>query len=363
MEMTNKERWLGALAGEDIDRLLFWPKIYNNTYAAAQEKPFGAMSIRELHDYAGTDIQQFLPSSVRFARKECGYSEGIENGVLHTRYTTPIGGLHGIFRYDAASDSYHPEKPAVGTVEDIRVMTRYFADITPEYDCDNREQAAAMYRDFGSRGLCADTIGESPLMDFIEWYAGIENGHLLLCDYPEEIAELFAEIHRVNCQSLTVACEHSPADALYFIENTSTTIISPSQFEEFCQGHLTDYANIAKRYNRRLVFHMCGHIRNILPMLAEIPFTAIEALSSPPIGNTTLAQARAALPDKSFIGGTNCLTWLNSPEEIIRELEQALAELPHYRGIILGTGGIVPPGCTPQTLKAVFDRLAAMPMK
>lgn len=363
MELTRKERWLMTLDGKETDRLVFWPKIYNDSYMAAQAEPFKSMSIRQIHDYAGSDIQEFLPACLRFRYKDCGYDEETKNGIMTKLYRTPVGECKSIMRYDVTTDSYHPEQPAIVTGEDIKIMTRYFSDITVEVDKDGLEQSHYAYKLLGERGLAADSISESPLMDFIEWYAGIENGHYLISDYTDELDELFAEMHRVNLESTRLLCEHSPADVLYFIENTSTTIISPSQFEEYCHRHLSEYAAVCKERDRRLIFHMCGHLKQVLPMLADIPFTGIEALSSPPIGNTTFADARAALPKLALIGGTNCLTWIQSPADIIKEIDGCLADLQDYRGIVIGTGGIIPPACAPETLRTVCKYLFEIPMK
>lgn len=363
MELSHKERWLLSIQNKPVDRLVFWPKIYNQSYAAAQAPPFSGMSIRQLHDYAGTDIHQMIAPCVRLDRGDCAYEETRRDGLLLTRYVTPVGTLEGVQRYDAATDSYHPEKQVVETGEDIKTLTRFFAATTPVFDEAMFAESKAAYAGLGQRGIAAETLSESPLMDFIEWYAGIENGHFLLMDFEDEAEELFAEMHRVNMETTRIACTHSVADVLYFIENTSTTIISPGQFEAHCHRHLTDYATIARDAGRTLLYHMCGHLEKVLPMLADIPFAGIEALSSPPIGNTTFAQARQALPGKALIGGTNCLTWLKTPQEIIEEIEGYLDELPHWRGIMLGTGGIIPPACTPETLKTVFEHVSALPMR
>ena len=106
MKISRKERWLRVLDGREADRLVFWPKIFNDSYAAAQVEPFKSMSIRDIHDYAGTDIQQMLPSCVCFRYKTCELIEEKQDGLLINHYRTPIGDLKGILRYDRATDSY-----------------------------------------------------------------------------------------------------------------------------------------------------------------------------------------------------------------------------------------------------------------
>lgn len=363
MQMTRRERWLAALDGRPADRLVFWPKIFNRSYMASQAAPFDRMSIREIHDYAGTDIQIYLPKWITLRHSRCTYIEDFRDNVLTKVYSTPMGRMKSVLRYDPVSDSDHPEVLPIRDLEDIRAMTLFFEDIEPVVDEEKLALACAAREELGDRGIAVDNIGESPLMDFVEWYAGIENGHYLLEDYPDELAELFAAMQRINVRLTELKCQHSPADVLYFTENTSTTIISPDQFRQYCVGHLREYAEICKTHDRRLIFHMCGHLMKVLPDIAALDFTGIEALSAPPIGNTTFADARAVLPGRCLIGGTNCLTWIKSPGEIIAELEGYLAELKDYRGIVVGTGGIIPPACVPETIREVCSYLYQLPMK
>jgi hypothetical protein len=84
----------------------------------------------------------------------------------------------------------------------------------------------------------AANIGESPLMYWIEWMAGIENAHLLLADHETEVETLFDAMHRVLLRKTEIMCENSPADAVYLTENTSTTLISPDQYRRYCARHI-----------------------------------------------------------------------------------------------------------------------------
>ena len=363
MELSRKVRWINTLEGKETDRLVFWPKIFSDGYSRNQKSPFNHMSMREIFDFTDADMHIFLPNYINYQFSHSGYTEQ-KRGILFIKtYKTPWKDLQSILRYDDVTDSYHPEIMAIKSREDILSMTAFFQDLTPTINNEKLEKACALSKEFAERGLVADTIGESPLMDFLEWYSGIENGQYLLADYPEETEGLFAAMHRYLLECTRLKCQYSPADVLYLIENTSTTIISPAQFTTYCKKHLTAYAEICKYNNRKLIFHMCGHIKKILPELRDIPFLGIEALSAPPIGNTTFYDARSALPETSFIGGTNCLTWLKSPDKIIEELEVYLAELKHWRQIIIGTGGIIPPACTPETLREVAGYLHSRPIK
>lgn len=355
MELTRKERWLRSIRGEEVDRLVFWPKIFNQSYMQNQIEPYHSMSIQQVHDYIGSDIQSYVPDYIIFQSESSTKEEMNQGNHCIKRFHTKCGSLENILRYDETTDSYHPVKMPVETREDILILTEYFKSITPVVDFDRLEDARKMHQEFGNRGLTADNISESPFMDFVEWYAGIENAQYLLMDYPDEVEELLAQMQRVNKQITELKVEYSPADVLYFTENTSTTIISPSQFSQYCKPFLTEYADLCNQAGRLLIYHMCGHLKIILKEIDAIPFTGIEALSSPPIGNTTFSDAREIIKNKCLIGGTNCLTWIKSVDEIKNEIQEYLNQLENHRGIILGTGGVIPPQCSPETLKQIRE--------
>jgi len=55
------------------------------------------------------------------------------------------------------------------------------------------------------------------------------------------------------------------------------------------------------------------------------------------------------------MGGTNATLWMQSENEIIHQVEKDLEALPHHRGIVLSSAGVMTPLCTPETLKAVSE--------
>jgi uroporphyrinogen-III decarboxylase len=200
-------------------------------------------------------------------------------------------------------------------------------------------------------------------MYFIEWLAGVENAHLLLADHQPEVETLFEALHRVLVQKAGLLCEHSPADVLYMTENTSTTLISPAQYRRYCARHVGEYARLAHEADRNLILHMCGHLKAILPDLAAIPARAFEAFTSPTLGNTTLRDGRQACPDKCLIGGTNAILWTRTADEIIAKIEADLSDLPHHRGIVVTSAGVMPPMCKPETIKRVCEWVKRYPAR
>ncbi len=361
--MTHKERWLSSIKHQQVDRLVFWPKIFNNAYVANQKAPFNQMTIPELHEWIGSDIQVSLPGYIKTVHKNSTHEVKDEGGVKRVIYSTKYGSIEGQLKYDIASQSWHPIKMAIQNVEDVKIMMEWFLDCEVELDKRKLQEASLFAQRMGERVLIADSIGESPLMEYIEWLAGVENGNYLMYDYSEEVEGLFDAMHQLLKKKAKISAEYSPADVLYFTENTSTTLISVSQFRKYCFRHIEDYARIVKGSKRILCLHMCGYLKDLLPDMNKLEVDAFEAFTSPSLGNTTLKDGRTICPDKCFIGGTNAVLWTKKTDEIIEQLEMDLNELPHHKGIIVSSAGVMPPLCPPETIKEVCEWVKSYKVK
>ncbi len=355
--MTSRERWLAALDFQPVDRLPFWPKL-GPSYLQAQAAPFREQSLQAVHEWIGSDRHEGLPGCVREVRTRTALEVSETPTFQRTLYSTPYRALELHQRFDVASQSWHPVKFPVETREDIEVMTAFYEDCRVEYDPEAGERARAWADEIGQEAVLADHLGESPLMFWVEFLAGIENAQFLLADYPGEVEGLFAALHRLLLRRAEVLCEHSVADMLYMVENTSTTLISPGQFRRYCAHHLADYVGVARAAGRRIVFHMCGHLKALLPDLAQLGATAVEAFTSPPVGNTTLADGRSACPDLCLIGGTNAVLWTRPAERIIAQIAADLEVLPDHRGLVVTSAGVMPPQCSPETIRKVAEWVA-----
>lgn len=360
--MTSRERWLAALRMEEVDRLPFWPKL-SGSYPPAQAAPYSGMSLEEIHGYAGSDMHVGIGNCTRHVRRRTSVETERAEGERRTVFKAACGSTDQVEKWDDASQSWHPVKFPARDRETIRILTEVFADVEVEADGEAVEKASERKKELGEAASTHASLGESPLMLWVEWLAGVESGHYLLMDHREEVEELFAAIHRVNLLTTETASVHCPADMLYFIENTSTTLISPGQYREYCLKHITDYGNILRGACRTFVLHMCGTLKALLPMLAGVPADAFEAFTSPTLGDTTLLDGRTSCPDKCLIGGTNAMLWTRPAEEIIRGIEEALEPLPHHRGIVVTSAGVMPPLCRPETIKEVCEWVTRYPAR
>jgi len=360
--MTSRDRWLAALRFDPVDRLPFWPKL-DAAYAPAQESAFREMTVPDIHAFIGSDRHEWLPSCLREVRSRTSVETESNGGFRRLTYRTHSGIATAAHRFDAVSQSWHPMEFPIKTAPDLRIMADWFADARCEVDPERLEASREACSRIGSDGITAETIGESPLMYLVEWLAGIQNAHYLLADHPSEIDTLFEVMHRSILERARLLSEHSPADLLYMGENTSTTLISPEQYRRYCVPYIGTYAGIVREHGRTLVLHMCGHLKALLPDLSRLDVAGFEAFTSPPVGNATLLDGRSACPDKCLIGGTNATLWLRPAREITAQIERHLGELPHHRGIVVTSAGVMPPLSKPETIRDVCDWVKSYPLR
>jgi len=359
--MTPRERWMAALRSEPIDRLPFWPKI-DAAYAHHQVEPFRSMNNSDLHRWIGSDNHAGVAGCVKEIRKNTSIKSTQKDGLSVTEYITPLGTLTSTNRYDPGSCSWHPIEFPVKRREDIEVMSLFFSDVSCEFDSAQLDQASAMMKMIGENAIVTTSIGVSPLMDWIQHLAGIENAHYMLLDYREEVESLFNAMHSLLCRRAEIVAGKCPAPVAYSTENTSTTLISPAMFRQYCYKHLMDYGKIISSAGKLHLLHMCGHLKDVLRDISKLPATGIEAFTSPTVGNTTLKDGRSACPDKCLVGGTNATLWTKPAEMIFDQIKHDLDELPHHRGLVVTSAGVMTPLCAPETIKKVADLVKRYPV-
>ena len=352
--MTSKERWLAAIRMEPVDRLPFWPKL-DAAYPRRRTGRFRDMTNSEIHDFIGSDKHVGIARCFREVRSSTSVESTRRENTATTVYTTPHGRMRSISRFDVPSQAWHPVEFPVKSLDDIRLMTEIYEDCEVELDEEQLEKGRAWVKEVGSDAIVNQCIATTPLMWFVEHFAGVENAHVLLADHTEEVEGFFDVMHRVICRKAELSARHSPADIFYMIENTSTSLISPTQFRKYCMPHLRGYTEIVNARNGLMVYHMCGLLKAILPDIATLPAAGLEAFTAPTLGNTTLLDGRTACPDKCLIGGTQAMHWTHPADEIISEVDEALAPLPHHRGIVVTSAGVMPPMCEPETIRTVCE--------
>jgi hypothetical protein len=351
--MNNRQRWQHAVSFKEIDHLPFWPKI-GSVYLKYWQESYAFTTINDIFSYIGASQLHGTSLSLTKHRSSAKqYTTAQGNEKINT-IETPAGTVSEKVLINPDGDS-HPAEYYIKDKDDLKIMIDFFVDETYSVSQEAKEKCINRQNDIEKCGISWSSAGISPLMNFLQHLAGIENGHFFLWDYPDMVRELFAVMRANLNERVRLICEYSNADLVALTENTSTTLLSPKQYQEYCLPVIQDVAEICTSYNKKLALHMCGFLKDILPMLNETGASVFEAFTSPPVANTRLIDGRTFCPDVAIMGGTNAALWTQPAETIIAELKADLDCLPHHRGLVVSSAGMMPPLASPDTIKIVTD--------
>jgi uroporphyrinogen-III decarboxylase len=343
--MTRKQRFERALRCEEVDRLPFWVKIFGPDYLHRQDPKYRKMSDLELADYLDLDHMAGGGAPVVGGNDRVEHTVEQANGRRVLAWKTSGRTLTGVDAFDAGSQSWHPVEFPVKCLDDLRAAQDIFAYARFAAKDELVANNHARLRQVGDRGITMTGMGVSPLMNLIQHVIGPENTYYFLADYPDEMDELIALMHEERMRFLRALVQSTPFEYICSVENTSTTLLSPAIFERYCRRHLQDYADLIVEHQKVHVLHQCGKLKALLPSIDALPSAAIEAFTSPPVGDTTLADRARLSPHTAVIGGTDVTLWLRSAGEIYERIATSLRDAGGMTGIVLTSAGVMTPLC------------------
>jgi hypothetical protein len=340
--MSSRERILGALRGEEIDRTpwcpflaYYWESLPQSERAAGQEQYLINMGadpmLRGFHQLY--DVQW-----------NCAFETAEHGNRRRNQYSTAVGVLTEEYTYSPGADSWFLTGHPVKTQEDFKILTHLYEHLRVV------PQTAGFERDkkrLGDGGLYIPVLGvrgKTAFQSLVEHWCGTEGLAYALCDFPETVEDCL----RVMCErdrETVAASLDSSAEVMLFWEDSSTTNISPAFFEDYTAPEIAEWGAMLHREGRLLMHHACGHLKALLPLIANTPIDALESVSPPPTGNVELWDAAAALPSRiALVGGLEPVALLNGT---LPELEARVKTLLHAmrgRRFVLANSDSCPPG-------------------
>ena len=149
------------------------------------------MSILKLQQYVGSDRHEWILPSGRIEFKNgAGMEKSNENGDITIKYITKYGTCVNRRKIDPETESMHPTDMCIKTLEDIKIMTEWYNSSEFVFDKDANDIAKARYAECGQDAVVSEVVVETPFMYYLEYLAGIAEGHILLADYEDEIEAL-----------------------------------------------------------------------------------------------------------------------------------------------------------------------------
>jgi uroporphyrinogen-III decarboxylase len=370
--MTSHERLLAALRGQPVDRLpwspflAYWwesqPQARQDRGQIAFLKEIGADALLRGFTTPFSCSDLWGQSSYRtFSQRipNCEVRRSESGADVRVWFETPVGTLTQLGRRSEQGNTRFLVEHPVKRREDYKVLS-YIVErmvIVPDYMAVTNEIAAV-----GDDGLSVPLIspfGKTPFQSLVEHFVGTEQLVFDLMDYPEEVEALLAVMSARAEEAVRIAAD-SPAEAFITWEDSSTTNVSPALFRRYIFPEMKRWAGIVHGAGKLLVHHACGHLKALLPIMAEEGVDAVESLSPPPTGNIEIWDAQAILGQRTrLVGGIEPVHFLDLDLAGLRAYVEDLMARMDHRGWILANSDSCPPGVTEAKFRLVTEIVRA----
>jgi hypothetical protein len=325
--MTLRERLLTVLRGGAADRIPW------NVYGWLLPETEAAYNLRR----KGLSLMGYKPlfrtvyDGVTITEQQ---TEVEGRPYFLVRIETPAGTLTEEATIEPNYGSRWIRKYFISTPEDYPAAEFLFRHTHYEPDFEAWRQADIA---MGDGGIVIGAIRPIPIMYLMVAWMGVEGLAEGIYFQTDQFEALIDALNSNHDRLLQLAAE-SPAEVIWFDDNVTATIISPKLFERYCAPVYNRAMPVMRSAGKIPISHYDGSIRPLVHHLAQLDLPVIEAFTPPPMGDLTVAEAKAAWPDK--------VVWVNFPGCLFVEPAEIIET---YALDLLGEaapGGRLVIGCT-----------------
>lgn len=304
--MTKREQLMTVLRGGKADQVPFtcYDGLIPRSPTARSLREGGLTAITSAHVHRSTCPDVTVESK-----------EDLIDGQrrVFTRIRTPVGEVTEVAGFEPGYGSRWILEHFVKSPDDYRVMKYAYDHTSIEPHFDSWVEAD---RAMGDEGIVLAWVDRSAVQHLlinvlgpVAWSEGV----LLHTDQFDELYHSFARLQRRQAD-IAADC---PAEVIWFPENMTGLITSPSIYEKYCMPAY-DYACRTIHQTGKLSFaHYDGALKPLRDLIAKTDLDIMEAFTPPPMERMTVAEARAAWPDKVLsLNFPGCV--FHEPEEVIR---------------------------------------------
>lgn len=229
---------------------------------------------------------------------------------------TPVGEVSATYR-----EGWHA-KYFLETADDYRVM-QYVVEHTEVFA--EPEPFARAEQEQGEHCLVHLGLGRSPIQTILVDWAGLANFGPHLAELEEEVLGLYDALLNNFRRAAEITAE-GPGRYVSLLENFTAETMGPARFRRF---HLPVYEEVfpeLQRAGKIIGVHYDGRLASCQEPIAGAPIDLLESLTPPPEGDMTLAEARAAFPDKLFWSNLNLETYELPPDSLRATILDAIEQ-------------------------------------
>lgn len=336
--MTFRELNLSIFRRETVSRVLWQPRIehWYETHKAQGTLPerYRAMSLLEVFDDLGCSVRPYWAFNpcIRIEDDERITRETRTEGDCEITTTrTPVGDLVDV--YQRASQSRHPKKYAVLTLDDMKVQEWILRHKRVSFDMAEYERAC---EHIGERAAPCIYIPRINIMRIVIDFMGFERGLTALYEEPAAMESLIRAINETDAAILDMvaAC---PIEIVNYGDNVHQALCPPPVFERWVMPEYIRRNERLRAAGKKTYPHWDGDCAQLLPYAQDCGFDGFEAITPLPQGDVTLEQVRDALGDEQImVDGIPCTDFLPSePLESLMENTRKCMEYFHPH-LVLG---------------------------
>jgi nitrogen regulatory protein PII-like uncharacterized protein len=289
-------------SGERPDQIPY--TIYQNEWRHTADDPAWQPMFE-----AGLGVTWYVPTyHVKLRNVEIVDTHYVEDGTQMHRQVqrTAVGEIAATW-----AEGWH-RKYFLETAEDYRVMTYIVeqAEITPAH-----ESYLACEAGLPPYAVAIPVVGRTPLQTILVDYAGLEKFGWHLFEYEEEVRRLYDALLD-NFRCIVEITATGPGRYVSNLENFTAETLGPRRYEEFLLPVYEECFAMLHEADKIVGCHYDGRTVSCREQIARAPIDLIESLTPPPEGDQTLAEARAAWPDKLLWSNINVACYELPPEQL-----------------------------------------------
>ena len=294
--MTVKERIIGALRGEMVDRVPFTS--YINLFPEDERDPL----MREGEIGLVHRVGVYRSKSPNVSSKKEEYLEGSERRIRYT-YETPMGSVWETFRTGGGYGTNLRCEFLIKNPEDYKVVEFMARDIvyTSNYD-----GILAAEENMGDNGVVVGNLKYSPVQQMLVLLMGPERYGIDFYENSELFNSLYDTIAEKDRELYKIAAE-SPVEFVIYGDNITSDMVGLERFIRYCIPCYNECAALLHQKGKKLGVHMDGNLQLLREAIARSGIDFIEAFTPSPMFDLSVAEAREAWPDKVlWINYTSC---------------------------------------------------------
>ncbi len=277
------------------------------------------------------------------------YYKKNNNKTATRKFITPFGELTAKFTYAPESHTVFISEFPIKKIEDYRIFiymieSLEYADLIKYFD--------NMENKIGRSGINAAVLHSTPVYELIQCFMGMESFYYFFFDYRRKTLELVDKMFKKYIQCYEVYAETN-IPAIVIPEDASTTLYSPSFFDEYLNPIINEYCRIINNKEKKSVIHACGHLKGLKESFSRIDVDCIESVSPPPTGNVSIGEFKKALPGVCIMGGIPANYYLSELDDFKKYICELILENKDRGNYILSSGDSVPADAKIENIRSI----------